>query len=201
MKLILTICLPFIAILFDHCTTCSCKTVPCPAFNDTAFSRWFPYNTSDQIIFQNASASDTFSLYVERSEAYDATQGCIGASGGCLVYCRMNSNEVYASYNRKFQVSIYSSSPKSVSLDFYQFNCLASDIVDTGLVLVDTLSQSHYYPSLNIGGKSFSNVQLLSKDTSGNKNKMAGPYQIFLVKNAGIVAYENYPDLTLWVKQ
>jgi len=53
---------------------------------------------------------------------------------------------------------------------------------------------------MNIGGKSFSNVQLITKDTAaGYKN--AGTYKIFLAKNVGIIAYENYPDLRLWIKQ
>ena len=203
MKLILTICLSFTAILFDHCTVCSCKKIPCPAFNDTSFSRWFPYNTDDKVIFQGTSVSDTISLYVAKSEAYEATQGCSGASGGCIGgNCQIYSNELSNSYNRKLQVSIYnySSSLKNISFDFYQFNCQATDITDTGLVLQDTSSYSNYYPSVNIGGKTFSNVQLITKDTAGS-NKIAGPYKIFLAKNAGIVAYEIYPDLKLWVKQ
>ena len=154
MKLILTICLSFTAILFNQCTVCSCKKVPCPAFNDTSFSRWFPYNTDDKVIFQSTSVSDTISLYVARSEAYEATQGCFGASGGCTPgNCEIYSNELSTSYNRKFQVSIFSGSLKNISFDFYQFNCQATDITDTGLVLMDTSSHSNYYPSFNIRGK------------------------------------------------
>jgi hypothetical protein len=201
MKLILTICLSFTAILFDHCTVCSCKKIPCPAFNDTSFSRWFPYNTDDKVIFQSTSLSDTISLYVAKSEAYEATQGCFGANGGCTGgNCQIYSNELSTSYNRKLLVCIFSGSLKNISFDFYQFNCQATDITDTGLVLLDTYSYSIYYPSLNIGGKTFSNVQLIAKDTAAN-NKIAGPYKIFLAKDVGIVAYEIYPDLELLVKQ
>ena len=201
MKLILTICLSFTAILFNQCTVCSCKKVPCPAFNDTSFSQWFPYNTDDKVIFQSTSVSDTISLYVAKSEAYEATQGCFGASGGCTPgNCQIYSNELSTSYNRKFQVSIFGGSLKNISFDFYQFNCQATDITDTGLVLMDTSSHSNYYSSFNIRGKTFSNVQLITKDTAGN-NKIAGPYKIFLAKDAGIVAYETYPDLELRVKQ
>jgi hypothetical protein len=48
--------------------------------------------------------------------------------------------------------------------------------------------------------KTFSNVQLIAKDTAAN-NKIAGPYKIYLAKDVGIVAYEIYPDLELRVKQ
>jgi len=200
MKFIFTLCLSFTAAFFDNCTTCSCKQVPCGAFNDTSFSQWFPYNAGDQMIFQSNSISDTFSLYVDPSAAFEVSQGCFGANGSCFASCHIYSNELYSSYDRKLQVSIYSPSPKNISLDLYQFNCQATDFADTGLVLMDSTSHSRYYPLMNIGGKSFSNVQLITKDTAaGYKN--AGTYKIFLAKNVGIIAYENYPDLRLWIKQ
>jgi len=199
MKFIFTICLSFTTFFFNNCTVCSCKKVPCPAFNDTSFNRWFPYNTNDQIIFRNNSESDTFSFYVDRSAAYETEQGCFGAHGGCIPYCRVYSNEIYSSYNRKLQVTIYSSSPKDISLDFYQFNCRATDIADTGLAVVDTSARSTYFSSINIGSSTFSSIQLITKDTSGGK--ISGPYKIFLEKDAGIIAYETYPDLKLWIKQ
>jgi hypothetical protein len=201
MKLILTICLSLTTILFNSCTVCSCKKVPCSAFSDTIFSRWFPYNTGDEVIFQSTSGSDTVSLYVTKSEAYEASQGCFGASSGCSAgYCQIYSNELSSSYSKKLHVEIFDTSPKNISLTFYQFNCQGTDIADTGMVLIDTSSYSKYYPSFNIGGKTFSNVQLIAKDTTAS-NTIAGPYKIFLVKNTGIVAYETYPDLALWIKQ
>jgi hypothetical protein len=200
MKFIFTLCLFFTIFFFDSCTTCSCKKVPCAAFNDTSFDQWFPYKSDDQMIFQNNSVSDTFSLYVDRSAAYETNQGCFGANGGCLAYCHMYSNELYSSYIRKMQFSIYNSSPKNMSFDLYQFNCQASDITDTGLIVIDSFSRSHYYPSMNVGGRTFSNVQLITRDTAAS-NKISGPYKIFLAKKVGIIAYEIYPDMTLWIKQ
>jgi hypothetical protein len=97
-------------------------------------------------------------------------------------------------------VTIYSTSPKEISLDFYQFHCRATDIADTGLAVIDTSAYSNYYPSINIGGSTFRSVQLVIKDTAVG-NKISGPYKIFLEKNAGIIAYETYPDLKLWRKQ
>jgi len=201
MKFIFTVCLFFTIFFFDSCTTCSCKKVPCAAFIDTSFDQWFPYSTGAKMIFQNNSLSDTVSLYVYRSETYETSQGCFGANGGCLAYCHMYSDELYSSsYNRKMQVSIYNTSPKSMALDFYQFNCRASDITDTGLAVMDSFSRSNYYSSMDIGGRTFSNVQLITRDTSAS-NKISGPYKIFLAKKVGIIAYEIYPDLKLWTRQ
>jgi hypothetical protein len=199
MKFIPAICLSLTMFFFDNCTVCSCKKVLCPAFNDTSFNRWFPYNTNNQIIFRNNSDADTFSFYVDRSADYETTQGCFGAHGGCIPYCHLYSNELYTLYDRKLQVTIYSATPKDILLNFYQFNCRATDITDTGLAVVDTSAHSNYHPSMNIGGNTFNSVQLITKDTAGGK--ISGPYKIFLEKNAGIIAYETYPDLKLWIKQ
>jgi hypothetical protein len=199
MRFIFSLCLFLTMVFFDNCTTCSCKQVPCPAFNDTNFNQWFPYNSGDQVIFWNNSVSDTFNLYADRSASYEISQGCFGANGSCMAHCYMYSNELYSSYNRKFQLSIYGTSPKSISLDFYQFNCQAIHIADTGLVFNDSLTHSHYYPSLNVRGKTFSDVQLITRDTAATY-KISGPYKVFLAKKVGIIAYEIYPDLSVWVK-
>jgi hypothetical protein len=198
MKFFLAICLSFIIIFLTNCTVCSCKKVPCPAFNDSNFSAWFPYSTGQQIIFNNNSSFDTISFYVDKSEAYEATQGCYGASGGCTAQCSVYSNELSSSYNRKLQIVIYGTSPKNISFNLYQFSCTASDILDTGLVAPS--SSSKYYSSLQIGNSVYNQVQLIQKDTSGNIIYQ-GPYKIYFAKNQGIVAYENYPDLRTWIKQ
>lgn len=212
MKLILIICLPFIAIFFDDCTTCSCKTVPCPGFSDSDFAKWFPYVTGQKLIFQNASTFDTINIDgVNKSDSYDASKGCINGDKGCAASCTIATDDLSPAFVRKLQVTDHTGTPfegnettKQINLDLYEFSCVANDFADTGLVkiqpaLTGFAFTSNYYSSVNIGGNVFSNVQLISMDTT-SKDKYSGPYKVFLGKNAGIVAYETYPDLKLWVK-
>jgi hypothetical protein len=91
-------------------------------------------------------------------------------------------------------------SQKDITLVLYQFNCDASEIADTGLVSRYPSFSTNYYASLNISGAVYYNVQMIKKDTTSN-SKEAGPYKVYLAKNIGIVAYENYPDLKTWIKQ
>jgi len=206
MKFILTICLSFVTVFFNNCSVCSCKKIPCPAFNDNNFNQWFPYSNGGKIVFENNSSFDTISFNVEKTNSYEANKGCYHSSTGCNASCYINSNELFSSFSRKLQISLFvmtpfesSTSQKNLTLNLYQFACQANYIADTGLVSTYPGILSNYYPSLNIGNTTYNSVQLIKKDTIGN-NKYTGPYKIFLSKNVGIVAYENYPDLKTWIK-
>jgi hypothetical protein len=208
MKFILIISLSLVTLFFNSCSICSCKKVPCPEFNDNSFSQWFPYSSSQKIIFQNNVAFDTISFSdIQKSTSYEANKGCYNGGTGCSADCRINSNELFFSYNRKLQITIYimtsfesSASQKNITLNFYQFACQANNIADTGLVITSPGVSSNYYPTLNIGNTAFNNVQLIKRDTTGiSKNE--GPYKIYLTKNIGIVAYEVYPELKTWIKK
>jgi len=205
MRFLSTMILSLSFFLFERCNVCSCKQVTCPAFNDTTFSQWFPYNKGDTLIFQNDTTYDTISFYdIEKSSAYDIKRGCYGSSNGCTANCRITSNETYDVY-RKLHVSIDKVTPFESSatggmvfFNLYAFNCQSNNIADTGLVTPSVPSK--YLTSLNIGGKIYNNVQVFQQDTSGSMT-YTGPYKVYLQKNKGVVAYENYPDLKLWVKQ
>jgi hypothetical protein len=206
MRFLLAIFLSFIIFLFDHCSICSCKQVPCPAFSDNNFSQWFPYSNGDTVIFQSSSEFDTIRFSgIEKSSSYDASRGCYNGSSGCTANCHIVSNEIFGSYNRKFQVSISIITPfgstnptRLVSFNLYGFSSQANNIADTGLVA--SSFPSKYFTTLNIGNKIYDNVQVIQQDTAGTTN-YAGPYKIYLEKNQGMIAYENYPDLKLWIKR
>ena len=208
MKFIFTICLSFALLIFNRCTICSCKKVPCPAFDNLNFSQWFPYQNGEVVIFGNNAAFDTLSFSnIQKSSSYDAQQGCFNGSTGCNANCYIYSDQLSSSYNRKLQVSINTITPfqsntsqKNIVFAFYQLNFQATDIVDTGFVLPAGLLSSKYFSTLHIAGSSFNSVQMIYKDTTAD-NKFSGPYKIYFAKNTGIVAYENYPDLKLWIKQ
>lgn len=206
MKIFLNICLLLVTILFYDCSVCSCKKVPCPGFIDNNFSAWFPYSIGQSIVFQNNSLFDTISFSnIDKSTSYEANKGCYNGNSGCDAHCYIYSDEIFTPTNRKFQVVINmttpfgSSSPqKNIFFNLYGFNCQATDVGDTGLI--HPTIPSKYYTSLSLGSSVYNNVQLIQKDTSGGGN-YSGPYKIFIVKNQGVVAFENYPDLKTWFKQ
>lgn len=195
MKLILTFCLCFLLFFLNNCSVCSCKKVPCPAFYDSDFLGWFPYVNGQQIVFRSNSNSDTLNLHVDKSEPYETTQGCMGASGGCIAHCDIYSFESSGSFNRKLKISM--TQPSSIAFYFYEINLLATKMSDTGFVL-SSATLTKFYPTLSIANNTWQSVQLITRDTAGKKPE--GPYKVYIARGQGIVAYENYPDLAVWIK-
>ena len=205
--LLLTSILLLTIYTFNSCTICSCKKVSCPAFDDVNFLNWFSYQQS-QVIFKYQSVYDTISLLpFEKSEAYEASQGCYNGSDGCSQRLAILSQEVTADFRQKFRV-YYSSqttfgasaSTKSIILFLQGFTCSASDINDQGLVLPPGLYSSNYSSSLPINGTTFNNVQTITRDTTIDISAPQ-PFKVYLSKGIGLVAYEMFPTHQLWVKQ
>ena len=205
MKFILTACLFFILLIFNNCNVCSCKKVPCPGFNNSLFTSWFPYTINQQIFFKNGSSTDTVTiLNVVNSDPYDASQGCYNGALGCNTSSQIYSGERTGD-RPKLQIYYGSQTPfestttsENINLTLRQFNCTAKTITDQGLqVVVSPLFSVQFFSSVVIAGNTYNNVQLIRRDT----NDYTGPYKVYLEKNTGIVAFENYPDLQTWVKQ
>jgi len=205
--LLLTSILLLIIYTYNSCSICSCKKVSCPAFDDVNFLNWFSYQQS-QIIFKYQSAYDTINLLpFEKSEPYEASQGCYNGSSGCSQRISIVSLEVTANFRQKFSVNYFSTtafgsstSAKSISLYLEGFRFTASDINDQGLVLPPGLYNSNYSPSLPINGTAFNNVQTITRDTSADISAQQ-PYKVYLSKGIGLIAYEMFPGHQLWVKQ
>ncbi len=199
---------PFL-IFFDSCQVCFCKKVSFPAFNDPEFVKWFPYTLNQEIIFRNNSLTDTITIgQLNKSESYGASKGCYHGASGCNTDYHAYSREMLSNYSYKFNVNFGSQTPfesavttKGFSLKFYTFICDANDITSEGLSLSPGTYSSHYYASLSIAGNIYNNVQLIIKDTTNSSNKMAGPYKIYLARNQGMIAYEDFPWLRTWIKQ
>ena len=198
----------FTIYFFKGCTICSCKKVPCPAFEDANFLNWFSYQQGQQIIFKYQSASDTINLLpFQKSEAYEASQGCYNGDDGCNQTLSIWSNEVTSNFRQKLTISYFSltgfgssTSTKSIRFFLNGFNCSASDINDQGLVLQPGLYSSVYSPSLTINGIPYNNVQTITRDTTADILAQQ-PYKVYLSKGAGLIAYEIFPTRNLWVKQ
>jgi len=205
--LLLTLILLFTIYIFHGCAICTCKKVSCPAFDDVNFLNWFSYQQS-QVIFKYQSAYDTINLLpFEKSEAYEASQGCYNGSSGCSQRLSIVSHEVAVDFRQKFRVYYSSLTPfgasvstKSITLFLQGFTCSASDINDQGLVLPPGLYNSNYSPTLPIDGTTFNNVQTITRDTTIDISAQQ-PFKVYLSKGVGLIAYEMFPSHQLWVKQ
>lgn len=193
-----------IAFLFYSCDVCSCKKIVCPPFENAHFSSWFPYNNDQTTVFKNGSGdADTISfLAIQKSASYEASRGCYGSSGGCNTDASIYASAKFSNNNSE-QISInfteYSEQSKRISLYFGSFKIVSDDIVSEGLKNISSLNYTaNFYPQLNINNIAFANVQVIMKDTV---SKQSGIYKLFLSRNNGIVAYEQYPSLTTWIKQ
>jgi len=205
--LLLTSILLLTIYTFNSCSICSCKKVSCPAFDDVNFLNWFSYQQS-QVIFKYQSAYDTINLLpFEKSEAYEASQGCYNGSDGCGQRLSIVSHEVTANFRQEFSVTYFShtafgssASTKSITLFLQGFNCAASDINDQGLVLVPGLYNSNHTPTLSLNGTTFNNVQTITRDTTIDISAPL-PFKVYLSKGIGLIAYEMFPTHQLWVRQ
>lgn len=198
----------FIIYFFKDCSICSCKKVSCPAFEDVKFENWFPYQQGQQIIFKYQSAYDTINLLpFEKSDAYEASQGCYHSDMGCNQNVSIASQELTANFRKKLSVNYISQTPfgssvttKSITLFLKGFNCSANDINDQGLIVAPGIYSSSYATSLTINGSSFNNVQTITRDTTTDISTPV-PFKVYLSKGTGLIAYELFPTHQLWVKQ
>ena len=193
----------FLGYSFHSCNVCTCKKISCPAFEDVDFQTWFAaYQSSQRSIFKYQSTFDTITTPApHKNEAYEASQGCYGRSQGCAMDFSVGSNEITASFKRKLSIEYFGGpGSSSISLWVMGFDCNARDVNEQGLVLSSLGYSSNYAGSLILNGTTFNNVQVITRDTTMN-HFTEQPYKVYLGKGTGLIAYEIFPSLQLWVKQ
>lgn len=201
-----------VANLCYSCQICTCKTITCPAFTDEKFDLWFPYVNDQVLIFKDRNGiADTIIIKnIMRTEQYEGrTGGGYGCGKGCnssiTIYGVQSANTEIGKLSigaNKFNITDNSQSLFSnVFLSLKNTSFTASSISDTGFVNSENSQPfftSKFQTSLLIGSKMFSNVQLIQIDTM--VNKPAGAYKLFFSRSNGLVAWENYSDKSLWIK-
>ena len=207
-KLLFYACSLSASALIYGCTICSCQKVPCPGFHDTEFINWFPYESASTLVFTNGQVQDTLSLPgYEKSGDYEATKGCLNGSTGCSSYATLTADERTNNGMLKFRVEVNeltkfgsSSSSRMIYLTWHDFNLSYASLGPEGL-LPDTAQHmtTRFYPSLSLGGNTFTSVQEIHRDTLSSKT--SGIYKIYISKFKGLIGYEEYPSLTTFTLQ
>ena len=183
-----------------------CSKVSCNGFSDSKFDLWFPYQQGQTIHFLSEQ-NDTSSLFISYTNKTKAST----ISGGFGSHCSIPTAIIQSSRVGSLSNSLYlnyvafssSDSTKNINLNFDGFMLLGGAITDTGIAIRsgNTNVQSSYNSFMNIQGTIYYNVQLIQLDTTETYQKNVGVYKIWLAKNTGILAYQEYPSLLMWVKQ
>ena len=182
-----------------------CSKINCPAFSDANFDSWFPYQQGKTIYFRsnNNDIDSLYNLSVFKTAA-STTSG--GFGGGKCDAPLATIQSVYVDSATLFFTLSYntfggSGSNDILNLNVNQFPIRGINITDSGIVINPTFNpvQSSFYSSLPIEGNNYNNVQVIQADTAGLAANSV--YKIWLAKNIGLLAYQEYPSLTIWLKQ
>ena len=213
-KLLIHACLLLmVANLYHSCQVCTCKTITCNGFNDVQFDRWFPYKENDLLVYKTTTgATDSTKITsAYRTEQYEGrTGGGYGCGKGCFSEARFFGYKPDGSGTGKLAIMAMKQNPtgtgnevfQQISFSFANKGFSARSIVDTGFILNDNYAQlatTKFDTQLTLGSKTFLNTQTVLIDTS--KNKQPGAYKFYFARDIGLVAWENYPDKTVWIKE
>jgi hypothetical protein len=215
MKRCLTLFPIYFICLFSSCTPCSTKKIPCDAFNEPVFFKWFPYHITDRLSFKNINNSDSFSYViaqVDTSKAYETQQGGYGNNAySCFSSAYItNINNGIPDDIFHIQYSItrpFDNSPMTKYLELYFKNTTwaVTEITESGFTNNSSGNNNIATTVVNQNNVLFDNgitypvVTALSLDTAGIT--IEKPYKIFIAKNIGIIGFEMYPSLQKWVIQ
>lgn len=196
-------------VIFEVFSFCTSKKVSCPAFTDARTISWFPYTEGQQLIFKTSgNIADTFTTgKVDKTEAYEYTQGWYGSRGGCSAHYSVNFLDKTPASVFPFYMSAntHESFPQAnpVFAYVYAYNTthFSGYITDTGLskLSVDGNFLSQYYPSLSFNGTTYAEVQELQRTSSGNEVLKID--LIYIARNKGIIAYKRTGNPDLFIKQ
>jgi hypothetical protein len=201
-----------LGILSTHlngCNVCSCKKVACPAFSSRSFDKWFPYNNGQRLLFRDSTGhTDTITIVFQyKSNAYEAMIGCYNGAKGCKMEAQLRSIESLSTGSKFFTgYTLHSSwdgvqTYETVEFVLYNFIAFATGLQDTGLVGASGPAGMHSrsYTNFSLGATHYEQVQILETDTANFDNKSIN--KIYLSRNVGLIAYEEYPSGIRWVKQ
>jgi hypothetical protein len=198
----------FVAVIVTSCNSDCSKKVDCPAFNDAVLSEWFPYKDNTSLIFLSVNSTDTFQLKnTEKSGPYEIAVGGLGNNNrDCHASNKFQSvtqNTVNFSAELSSILYSYSTTPaRFVYLKIFNNDIQAQDLKDNGFTTIIINGQPcaiEYFPSLQVGGRTYSNVQKATRDTVTIRTP--GIFQVYIAKGNGLVGYSQYPSLDTKIKQ
>ena len=205
--LLFIICLAYLS----GCTTCSTKKITCPAFDEPAFTKWFPYNDSSRMVYKDLVTADTFTYAVSMKNISGTYETSIGGVENANNPCNASAYFASSNYNNSpagaFSITYNinnQQSVKSLDLHFNNSDWTAGEIFENSFgVSLDYGGEVAKIDSaqnlLFDNGITYQQVVILTNDTVSNKIERA--YKLFIAKNIGIIGCEMFPSKQKWVIQ
>jgi hypothetical protein len=174
----------------------------CPAFRDSLYDQWFPYVKSQVLRFRNSTGIEN-TINLERVDKTPDYKYYVEGGGSCAPKVTVRSAGTIG-FATGFLLE-YSKGPNisGLSINLKSILITAREIKDTGIVLYQNtttrFNMTRYFSTYALNGKSYSNVQIITRDTAADKT--LDIYKVLIAKGTGILGYEEYPSLELWLKQ
>ena len=199
------------SLAFLSCNICT-KKVFCPDFHDETLESWFPLANRKVFTFKTSNNDiKTFTFdTVMTSQPYTADQT---RGSGCFADQKAISKETDAQGKPALSITLQMENPfyengieKRVLVQLLGLNFTGTNMVmSEGFRQVINESHGGYgmlksIPAIQLGGKTFYNVQSIYFDTISNLPK-APVYKVYIANNHGIIAYETYRPVMLWVRE
>jgi hypothetical protein len=200
----------FISVQLFSCTDCS-KKVDCAAYEDALLDAWFPYQKADKLVFAtNTGLTRTMTVgFVMASDPYQTRE----SRGACEAYKMIRSVQNDSLGNpdmdlRLLKIERFSDNltERRLEMSLLRNYIHAANLQDNGFTGWGNSNSSsatgippQFHPSIQLNGKTFTNVQSVYFDTLGAKRPSI--YKIYISKMNGLVAYETLEGSLLWVKQ
>ena len=199
------------SLAFLSCNICT-KKVPCPEFQDATLESWFPLKNRNGFTFKASNGNiKTYTIdTVFTSQPYTTEKN---KGSACYADQQAASKETNAQGRPELAIRLQSEQPfyesgteKSVFVQLLGLSFKGTDIA-IGEGFRQVINESHggtgmlkYIPSIQLGGRTFNNVQSIYFDTISNLPK-APVHKVYIANNHGIIAYETYRPFMLWVRE
>ncbi len=187
---------------------CSTKTVTCDVEDITVVKNWFMFDSGKVLIYKNQLNNiDTFVMNKEMVFRDNITRfgGAIGSTGICNTNYSIQNLQSLNSFGLNYTITKTKPNnlvTKKTSIHFNQ------NFFPFGEIGLDTLYKTSNFlkePLQYVTNQTMANgityplVYTVENDTSIITTNIV--YKLYLAKNAGVIAYETFPNHDLWVIQ
>jgi hypothetical protein len=174
----------------------------CPAFQDSFYEQWFPYVKSQAIRFRTSNGVEN-TILVDRVDKTPDYKWYTPGGGSCNPKVTVRSSDLNSTSIPFLLEYSTADQANGLYIGLKGIVIYARNLKDTGINkltgTIQRFDRFQFLSSFNINGKTYQNVQIISRDTV--LDKADDIYKVIIAKQVGILAFEEYPSRVLWVKE
>lgn len=174
----------------------------CPAFQDNFYDQWFPYVPSQAIRFRTASGVEN-TILIDRVDKTPDYKYYTPGGGNCNPKVTVRSSDLNSTSIPFLLEYSTAAQANGLNISIKHTIIYAQNFKDTGINQLTGSNQRfnrfQFLSSFTINGKTYPNVQIISRDTM--VDKASDIFKVIIAKQVGILSFEEYPTLLRWVKQ